>query len=1063
MPVSSSFLHAYAQLNAEQKLAVDTLDGPVMVVAGPGTGKTQILATRIANILSKTDTNPSSILALTFTESGAAAMRKRLIKLIGQTGYYVYVSTFHAFCADVIRDHPEYFPLPLNAQALSELERYEIFSIIIANNELEILKPLNAPDYYVKAIIKSISDLKREGITPDQLEEIIEQEVNELATVDIKKTARLSKEKNISKHRDLLIIYRQYQESLSRVGRFDFDDMIVLVSQAFETEELLLAIYQEKFHYILIDEYQDTNGAQFHVINTLSSYWGESANLFVVGDINQSIYRFQGASAENVLNFIKQYPNAAVIHLEQNYRSTQTILDAAHSLILNNHIRLDTLTGHAHTLESQKGAGVPLTIVRPSSGQLEVVYVAEKIKELLETNVDAASIAVIYRHNNDSLAISSALAKWGILYEIDGGVNILTTAIITQLLLLLRVIAGLKTGIEDMDLFTLLNYEWTGLDPLAILKLTRKAATQHTQLLDVILDTTPVSTSDSESSLHSELPVVTAQLTSKSPAQRTDNPEPIQPEDTEILIPIEEYLPAEFTYSSDRAVASIQAFVLKLVALLNAETNHTFVTWFESVLQSSGFLPFILKRPSVIEDLNRVNTLFNEIKRLANLDHTLNLDRFLQVIETLNDHELSITEEDQNIHKHAIHLTTAHKSKGQEWEHVFILTAIDKKWGNNTSRNLLPLPDTIISSMDLSIKDPNEDERRLFYVALTRAKSSITISVPQTLISGDSSKETVPSLFTTEISPSFLTEKSLEQFESNPAALLEKLLSPRQAMVITDQEEEFLRDLVSNFKLSPTALDTYLKCPYKFKLNHLLKVPRAKTEYQALGTAIHKALELFFLKLAAEKQTPTVEFLIDSFRSALKAELLTPDAEKKRRRHGELILGSYYLANHDNFKVPLFCERLFGYGWSKTYLEDIPLTGKVDRIDWLSESDNTVQITDYKTGRPRTRNEIEGTTGKKDPAYKRQLVFYKLLTQLDKTFTAKADNFILDFIEPDRNSGKHKQESFSISSQDVEELKSTIKTTMQEIRALKFERTTNLALCAECEFFSHCWPEGNQI
>ncbi len=1057
MPVSSSFLTAYAALNAEQKLAVDTLEGPVMVVAGPGTGKTQILATRIANILSKTDTNPSSILALTFTESGAAAMRKRLISLIGQTGYYVYISTFHAFCADVISDHPEYFPLPPDAQALSELERYEIFSTIIANNELEILKPLNAPDYYVKAIIKSISDLKREGITPDQLQEIIDQEVRENNTVELKKTARLLKEKNISKHRDLLIIYRQYQDTLSKVGRFDFDDMIMLVSHAFQTEELLLATYQEKFHFILIDEYQDTNGAQFHVINLLSSFWGESANLFVVGDINQSIYRFQGASAENVLNFIKQYPAATVVHLEQNYRSTQTILDAAQSLILHNNIRLDTLTGHAHTLLSQKGEGTPLSLIRPSSGQLEVVFVAEKIKELLDAKVDPSSIAVIYRHNNDSIAISSALAKWGILYEIDGGVNILTTPIIGQLLLLLRVISGLKTGIEDMDLFTLLNFEWTGLDPLAILKLTRKAATQHTQILDVILENVPAVVPGDSSAPESTGDVQEVTLVLNPPANDENQSSSETPS---VGIPIDAYLPASFVCNADPAIAAIQRFVLKLVALLNAETNHTFVTWFESVLQSSGFLPFVLQRQSVVEDLNRVNTLFNEIKRLANLDHTLNLDRFLRVIETLNAHDLSITEEDQNIQHHAVHLTTAHKSKGQEWEYVFILTAIDKKWGNNSTRNLLPLPESIITSMDISSKDPNEDERRLFYVALTRAKSSVTLSIPSTLISGDSSKETVPSIFTTEINPTYLQDVSLEQFESSPAALLEKLVSPRPPVVRTNQEEEFLSDLVARFKLSPTALNTYLQCPYKFKLNHLLKVPRAQSEHQALGTAIHKALELFFLKLQADKLTPSVDFLLESFNSALQNELLTPEAEKKRRRHGELILQSYYQSNLDQFTVPLFCERQFGSGWSKTYLDDIPLTGKVDRIDWLSESDKIVRIIDYKTGRLRTRNEIEGKTGKKDPAYKRQLVFYKLLTELDKTFTPTAENFVLDFIEPDKTSGKHKQESFSISREEVEELKTTIRTVMQEIRALKFDHTPNTAACSECEFFSHCWPEG---
>ena len=340
LKTTSKFQQAYKQLNPAQKQAVDTIDGPVMVVAGPGTGKTQVLTTRIANILLQTDTDPSAILALTFTDSAAKNMRQRLAKMIGKTAYYVNINTFHSFCANVIRQHPEYFPIQRDSEPLTDLERYEIHESLLNQVKLEQLKPLNAPYFFVKDIVSAISNLKREGVSPEKFEQIIadEQQAFDHPQEKLTKVESRRQEKNLIKWGELLALYCGYQEQLAERQRYDFDDMIALVVQAFQQEELLLLSYQEKLHYFLVDEHQDTNSSQNQVVDLLASYWGDKANIFTVGDPNQAIFRFQGASIENMLGFVDRYAQATVINLNTGYRCSQTIYNAAQTLIGHNQL-----------------------------------------------------------------------------------------------------------------------------------------------------------------------------------------------------------------------------------------------------------------------------------------------------------------------------------------------------------------------------------------------------------------------------------------------------------------------------------------------------------------------------------------------------------------------------------------------------------------------------------------------------------------------------------------------------------------------------------------------------
>ena len=381
---TKEFTLAYKQLNVEQKKAVDTIDGPVMLVAGPGTGKTQTLALRIANILQKTDTPASSILALTYTESGARAMKARLTSMIGPEAYYANISTFHAFCIEVIKDNPGIFTLNPAVEPLSDLEKLKLIYGLIDTSPLTLLRPLGAPRLYVKDILGAISDLKREGVDPDELEEMLEIEELFLKSEDateLKKSERDKRQHNLAKNRELNLLYRKYQQALIDSDSFDFEDMISSVVDAFKSNEDLLFSCQEKYLYILVDEYQDSNSAQNELMLLLAKYWGDKANIFVTGDPDQSIMRFQGASIENQLSFIKVYPEATVITLKQNYRSSQTILDAADSLISHNNLRIgDVVPGVDPHLVSQIGAGEQIGIAELSGSTAETIYIAEDIK-----------------------------------------------------------------------------------------------------------------------------------------------------------------------------------------------------------------------------------------------------------------------------------------------------------------------------------------------------------------------------------------------------------------------------------------------------------------------------------------------------------------------------------------------------------------------------------------------------------------------------------------------------------------------------------------------------------
>lgn len=990
------------KLNQAQKLAVDTIEGPVMVVAGPGTGKTEIIAQRIANILEKTDTSPDAILALTFTESGAKAMRERLITTIGETAYYVNIYTFHSFCSGVIREFPDKFIISPEISPLSELERVEIFHQILDKLELKYIKPPNTPYFYTSALIKAIQDLKREAINPQEFNKILKK-----PKTSLKKTDFNQQLKQFNKNQELAKVYKNYQKQLLKRGRYDFEDMINLVVEAFETDESLLRTYQERLHYFLVDEYQDTNSAQNQVVDLLASFWGDQANVFVVGDPNQSIFRWQGASLENVIKFTKSYPKAKIITLDQNYRSTQTILDASFDLIQKNHFKIqDVLKSAKSKLIAQpKLKNQKINLTRLSSESLETYWIADQTKQLVKQGTKPSDIAVLVRHNSDLPPLAEMFAKLNLPVDIEGGSNVLTDPDLNQFLTLLKVINTTKDNLEDLDLFTLLHYQFFDFDPLDVLKLARAANKKRTSIINLIQ------------------------------SNKFENLDLKHP---------------------DKFVQ----FLTRLTTWQQLDAQLTFPEFFENLLQQSGYLDWIMSSPDAIEKLNNLNSLFSEIKRLSNADHQLNLNSFLKSLDLMELNHLKLTAKDLDIKTNSVTLTTAHKAKGKEWPHVFIYRCIDKKWGNNFNRDLIKLPQSILKNTNLDQKEKNEDERRLFYVSLTRAKTNLYLTYADRYSSGGFVREAVPSMFISQLPQKNIEKLSTASLEKKAKSILKQILAPAPAKKTTSQEKNFLLSLLKDFKLSPTALNTYLSCPYKFKLNNLIRVPRAKQSYLSYGTAVHKALEQFFRQFQEDDQYPSKDYLKKAFKKALQKEVLTKTEHQTRLKQGQDTLSTYYDHYQDDFTKPLFVEKFFGGYWSKPILDDIPLSGKIDRIDILDQKDKTVKVIDYKTGSSKTRNQILGNTKDSEGDLFRQLVFYKLLTKLDHNFKATVTEAELDFVEPDKHSQKLKKESFKIGNQHLTTLRQTIRGAMKQIRSLNFTRTQDFKHCSRCEYKNHCYPTG---
>ncbi len=971
MTDSTNFKAALATLNKAQKEAVLTIEGPVMVIAGPGTGKTQILTLRIANILMETDTAPGSILALTFTESGAKAMRERLRQYIGATAYQVPIFTFHGFAQKLISDYPDAYERVVGGRPINDLEKITNIENIINGGEVKLLRPFGNPTYYVTHILRIIGQLKQEYVTPDNFLKIIERQDQELLGIEKihQKGAHkgkvrgeyTNKEKSIAKNRELLFIYRQYEALLGEQNFYDFEDMIVETINALSNNEGMLRDLQENYQYILADEHQDVNGSQNKILELLSSFH-ESPNIFVVGDEKQAIYRFQGASLENFLYFTEHYPNTKVISLEENYRSGQPILDAAHSLM---RVESGPLKELRLELKASLVPKAELTRHSFSHQAVEDLWLTNEVKKKIDTGVSASEIAVIVRTNREVEQVTTLLRKQGIAVMASADGDILQHPITHAVQTLIRAVV---TTQDQTALFTVLHGAYWGISADDLFKVLSAQSYDH-NLWQIISD--------------------------------------------------QKYL-LEIGVVDTSVFENIVRVITEARQLEVHEAPHRVL---EYLLQESGLIKHLVKYDS-FEGTRVVRRLYDEIESLVSREGINTLKAIATAFELRISYNLPLNAPYIVTSSESVQVMTAHKSKGLEFEVVFVPHLNDNSWGGSGKKKYFDIP---LTRRQIEEEDDFiEDERRLFYVAITRAKSTLFLSSSKMNIEG---RELTEARLVSDIEPDLIKEVSTKEIEDNfdPLANLARMES------MSKVDNQLLLKILTDRGFSATSLNNYLRSPWDYFYRNILRIPETQAPHMQFGTAIHNTLEymtkfrtqngklpkISVYKKKLEQELSRLPLNIEEFSRLLKKGL---ESLVVYTEHLEATLSK---SAKEEMKIRVVLET------GITELPELVLTGKLDRID-LDDNGQAIRVVDYKTGKPKSRNFIEGNTKDADGGYKRQLVFYALLLSLHDDERYVCSEGTLSFVEPDAK-GQIKEESFAITQREIEALKTEIISSVKEI------------------------------
>jgi len=647
---NSNTLDYLAGLNPSQRAAVEQTEGPVMIVAGAGSGKTRVITYRVAHLIQK-GVDPFRILVLTFTNKAAKEMRERIMKVVGAEAKNIWMGTFHSVFARILRVEAELIGYPKN---------FTIYDTDDSKSLLRaILKEMSLDDklYNVNHVFGRISSAKNNLITP--------QEYN-------KNDAILAEDRENGRNM-LGQIYMTYAQRCYRAGAMDFDDLLFKTNVLLNKYPETLHKYQHQFKYLMVDEYQDTNFSQYLIVKRLAAV---NENICVVGDDAQSIYAFRGANIQNILNFQKDYPDVKVFKLEQNYRSTKTIVNAANSIIANNKNQLEK------NVFSDNEDGDKIRVARAFSDNEEGKIVAESVvQEKSLKGLKYKDFAVLYRTNAQSRAMEEALRKLGVPYKIYGGTSFYQRKEIKDLISYFRLTYNPN---DEEALKRVINYPRRGIGDTTVEKIIVAADQNQTRLWDIVAN-----------------------------AQQ---------------------------FLDGRSAASVGSFALMIQSFQAVGHNHTAFDTAMHIAQHSGILKDLYEDKSV-EGLSRyenIQELLNGIKEFSEREdiEERTLDIFLQDVALLTNDD-----NDKNPNADTVSLMTIHSSKGLEFPHVYIV---------GLEENLFP------SQMALNSRSDLEEERRLFYVAVTRAEKKLHLSYATSRYRWGTLNNCEPSRFLDELNPSCL-------------------------------------------------------------------------------------------------------------------------------------------------------------------------------------------------------------------------------------------------------------------------------------------------------------------
>lgn len=862
------FKEKYALLNSAQKEAVDTVEGPVLVVAGPGTGKTHILTLRIANILAHTQARPSNILALTFTDSAARTMRVRLGEIVGAvTASEVMITTFHGFAEYVISEKPEYFESFSQRRPMSDVEQRLLCMQVFDELETSVLRPPKAPYHYLSDVLQIYDALTRERVSYEAYEAWAKEQIDAVAH-DPKhqyvrgekkgemKASGVSEIARYEKCFEVIKILKAYDAKKEARGVYDFGDMLRVLIETLKEEEGLRSDLQEQFQYILADEHQDANAFQHSLLELLA--YDDHPNLFVVGDEKQAIYAFQGGDVSGFRSFNTLFPRARTVTLSESFRSLQDILDSAHEVIedTGDHERLSSFRSEGKASLSLHAYGDPL---------LERSGVALRIQKLIEAGVPPHEIAVIARKNETANLFADTLRAYGIETLRGGEVSFLSRPVLRSFFALLRYM-GDATNMHELR--TALLAPWWSVDQKDLLVLLQK--TYDSNLLDVLEKEQP--------ELSKLLSGIRSEVETKTP-------------------------PEALSY----------------------------------ILKESGAHAYFLSNEEGITDMYLLRALMLYVEDFARIEEGVYFHEVMKRIGEIHDRGMSSVKRSITQREGAVSVLTAHKAKGMEFSHVFVACTTKREWESGGKKSSLRSP--------LEGEDVLLSAKRLFYVALTRAKDTITMTYAREDAEG---REQIPSSLV-----AFSKEVVHEEEDMLPE--LHRTIVPSDLLV------SMSTSYICESGLSPSALEDYLTAPPQFFARRVLHMYQPPEGAIVLGNAVHRGIASV---LRGGSEAEGREKLRQTFyTSLLKQDSVFRDLLLHAEKSFEVCM-----REKESLGTVRHIEETFT---TKESIEgkEVILKGKVDAV---FETEDGLLVCDFKTGSQVSKN---------DEHILRQLYLYAYILQ----------------------------------------------------------------------------------
>lgn len=961
-----------AGLNQAQRQAVEHGTGPLLIVAGAGTGKTTVLVNRLLHLIMSGQARPEQILLTTFTEKAAGEMEERSDRLLPYGYTDLWIQTFHGLGERLLRQHGLDIGLPADFKLLNETGQWILLRKNLDRLQLDYYRPLGNETKFLRELVKHFSHLKDENISPeDYLRYVDGLDLSDAGEPQQIEVARL---------KELARAYQTYNQLLLDHSYLDFGDLIRYTLQLFHQRPNILQHYRQQFKFILVDEFQDTNWAQYELIKLLAA---PDNNLTVVGDDDQSIYKFRGASLANILQFKDDFPTATEIVLTSNYRSGQEILDKAYQSIQhNNPDRLEAKLQLNKQLSAASSIGGTVEVWPMAHESEEVIAIIDDIKNIHQTDgvdIKWSDFAILIRSNRDADKFINELGRQKIPCQFMSLRGLYYKPVILDCLAYFKLLDNYH---ESASLYRVLSSRAFAVSAADLIELNALARRKAWSLFEVLQNSALATklTSAGRSAIDRLLKLVSEQ----SQAAATQQPS---------------RLFVDFVYKSG------------LLAGLDQE-----VDW------------------SIFHYLNQ---LYKKIKDFENEGTDLRLKDFVNLMdlemESGETGSLSLPMEDDDV----VRIMTIHSAKGLEFRYVYLPDLVDKRFPTIRRGDSLPIPDGLIAEAAGAGDIHLAEERRLFYVAMTRAKEKLVLAYARDY---GGARDKRPSVFLSELG---LTDGVAER--QLDAARTFELVREVEALAQPEADLAWPAPALAVNKFSFSQFEAYGHCPLQYKFSFVLHVPVPEKCNMVYGRLMHRCLYEFFAPCLADDQPVDLFGQSTSQQHLDWAQLLavykknwTDDgysSAEEREKYRQLGQQSLKLAwqkvEADGWPTILALEKKFVWKTAR-----FALGGTIDRVDQLP--DGTVEIIDYKTGNPKD---------KLDYQTKRQLMIYQLA--VEDVFGWRVGRLTFYYL----NNGTSL--SFTAKPADLEKVQQEVAAEVESIRQGIFPAQPS-QLCAYCDFRTIC-------